>query len=66
MSYTLLLTPTAQRDLRKLETITQRRIVRRLEELAGNPRMPDALKLQGEDLYRARVATFASYMPWTT
>jgi mRNA interferase RelE/StbE len=58
MTYTVILTPAAQRDVRKLDSEIQRRIIRKLSELAENPRMPGTLKLQGEDLYRARVGDY--------
>ena len=58
MTYTVTLAPAAQRDIRKLEAGTQRRIVRKLEDLAEDPRGQDTLKLQGEDLYRVRVGDF--------
>ena len=58
MIYTLVLTPAAQRDVRKLDGTVQRRIVRKLSELSENPRMPGTLKMQGEDLYRVRVGDY--------
>ena len=58
MTYTVVLTPAAQRDVRKLDGAVQRRIVSKLCELADNPRMPGTLKMQGEDLYRVRIGDY--------
>ncbi len=58
MTYTVVLTPAAQRDVRKLDGAVQRRIVSKLSELADNPRMPGTLKMQGEDLYRVRIGDY--------
>ncbi|HEV8069753.1 MAG TPA: type II toxin-antitoxin system RelE/ParE family toxin [Planctomycetaceae bacterium] len=53
--YQVLFAPAADRQLRKLPQAVQKRIVRSVEGLQANPRLPGAIKLQGEhDLYRIR------------
>jgi mRNA interferase RelE/StbE len=50
--------PSAARALAKLEPAVQRRIARRLDRLAGDPRA-DAVKLRGAgDVWRARVGDY--------
>jgi mRNA interferase RelE/StbE len=55
MAYSILLAPSAERQLKALAESTQKRIVRRLRTLAANPRPQGVKKLVGEDdLYRIR------------
>lgn len=50
--------PSAARALSKLERTVQRRISRRIDRLAGDPRA-DAVKLRGaDDVWRARVGDY--------
>jgi len=55
MAYSILLAPSAERQLKALTELVQRRIVRRLKSLRENPRPQGVKKLVGEeDLYRIR------------
>jgi len=55
MSYSVLLAPPAERQLKALTEPVQKRIVKRLRALKGNPRPQGVKKLAGEDdLYRIR------------
>ncbi|MBA5867439.1 MAG: type II toxin-antitoxin system RelE/ParE family toxin [Nitrospira sp. CR1.3] len=55
MPYTVLLAPPAERQLKTFIPATQKRIVKRLKTLQGNPRPHGVKKLTGEDdLYRFR------------
>jgi mRNA interferase RelE/StbE len=57
--YTVLLTPAAERTLRKLERRDQERLAVAIDSLATVPRPSGAEKLQGvPDLYRVRVGDF--------
>ncbi len=56
MTYTVKLTPAAQRDLDRLQGDPYRRVMRRLAALASAPRPPGVEKLAGLDnTYRIRV-----------
>lgn len=56
MPYTVIIQPSAERAIDKLDRQLQRRVIAKLETLAHNPRGPDTRKLAGEDsLYRVRV-----------
>ena len=55
MSYRVEIAPAAQRQLRKLKKLAQRRILASLEALAENPRPAGMKKLSGApELYRIR------------
>lgn len=55
MVYSVLLAPSAERQLRALTEPVQKRIVKRLKSLRENPRPQGLKKLAGEDeLYRIR------------
>lgn len=55
MTYTILLAPTAERQLRTFATPIQKRLVKRLKSLRDNPRPQGVKKLTGvDDLYRIR------------
>ena len=55
MTYSILLAPPAERQLRSLTDSVQKRIVKRLKSLRENPRPQGVKKLAGEeDLYRIR------------
>ena len=55
MAYEVVLKPSAARELRKLEKPIQRRIGKKIDELAENPRPPDAKALAGgEGFLRVR------------
>ena len=56
MAYSIEITPAAQRQLRKLERHLQRRVARRIEALAEDPRPPGVVKLTdvSPPLYRVR------------
>lgn len=55
MAYSVFLAPAAERQLKALAPLIQRRLVKRLKSLRDNPRPQDVKKLAGEeDLYRIR------------
>jgi mRNA interferase RelE/StbE len=55
MTYSILLAPPAERQLKSLTDSVQKRIVKRLKSLRENPRPQGVKKLAGEeDLYRIR------------
>ena len=59
MRWRVILTPTAERELRGLPDDVERRIVRRLRALRADPRPPGCLKLSGaEGLWRVRVGSY--------
>ncbi len=59
MTYSVLLSPGAERDLGALNKPVQRRLVARIEALAGNPRPAGVTKLQGEaNAWRIRVGDY--------
>ena len=59
MAYDVRFKPSAERAFRKLPADIQRRIARRLDGLAEEPRPPGCEKLAGaERLYRVRVGDY--------
>ena len=59
MPYAIELTPAARRDLKRIPDEMLRRITRRIDALAKNPRPPGAEKLSGsENSYRIRVGDY--------
>ncbi|MGH7231304.1 MAG: type II toxin-antitoxin system RelE family toxin [Nitrospiraceae bacterium] len=55
MAYSILLAPSAERQIKSLAEPVQKRIVKRLRTLRANPRPQGVKKLAGEDdLYRIR------------
>jgi mRNA interferase RelE/StbE len=57
--YTVLITPAAVRELRKLERRDQQRIGTAIDSLPADPPSPGVEKLQGvSDFYRIRVRDF--------
>ena len=57
--YRLELTPAAARELRKLAPDVRRRVSRKIDALAANPRPSGVEKLEAEhDLYRVRVGDY--------
>lgn len=55
MAYSILLTPPAERQLKALLELSQKRIVKRIKSLRDNPRPPGVRKMAGEDdLYGIR------------
>ncbi len=59
MAYTVELLPTAEEQLSKLPKDAQRRIARKIDSLAENPRPPDAKLLKNtEKFYRIRVGDY--------
>ena len=55
MAYSILLAPTAERQLRSFAPAIQKRLVKRMKMLQDDPRPQGAKKLAGEDdLYRIR------------
>ena len=59
MTYTVEVAPAADRQIRKLDRETQRRVLACLERLGEEPRSKDSVKLQAaEDLYRVRVGDY--------
>ena len=59
MAYTVEVAPAADRQIRKLDRETQRRVLTSLEKLGHEPRPQGSVKLQSaEDLYRVRVGDY--------
>ena len=55
MSYSVLLAPPAERQLRSFPLVIQKRLVKRIKALQNDPRSPGVKKLAGkDDLYRIR------------
>jgi mRNA interferase RelE/StbE len=53
------LTPAAARAVRKLPADVRRRVARKIDALASDPRPADSTKLEGEDgLYRVRTGDY--------
>ena len=53
-SYSLLIKPSAVRELEELPAKGRHRIIARIQRLAGQPRPPNGEKLPGEEKYRLR------------
>lgn len=59
MAYEVVLKPSAAREFRKLPKPIRKRIGKKIEELAENPRPPDAKALAGgEGLLRVRAGEY--------
>jgi mRNA interferase RelE/StbE len=59
VTYSVYLSPGAERDLGALDKPAQRRVVARIEALASNPRPTGVTKLQGEaNAWRIRVGDY--------
>ena len=59
MSYTVKIAPTAERQIKKLTPIVQRRVVELLMSLEANPRAHGTIKMRGkENRYRARLGDY--------
>lgn len=57
--YKVVLEEPAQRQLRKLDRLTQTRLLRALQKLESNPRLETNKRLKGmESLYRMRVGNY--------
>ena len=55
MTYSVLLSPPAERQLRSFPLAIQKRLVKRIKALQNDPRPPGVKKLAGkDDLYRIR------------
>ena len=58
MSYGVLLSSRAERDLRRLPRDASRRVAAALAALAGTPRPPDSRKLTASEEWRIRVGAY--------
>lgn len=59
MRYAVEIKPSAVKDLRALPKDVQRRVARKIDGLADNPRPPGVKKLEGLDnVYRLRVGDY--------
>ncbi len=58
MSYSIVLTRRAERDLRSLPVEIVRRVAIVRQELADDPRPPGAAKLSGSDEWRVRIGDY--------
>ena len=55
MTYSILLSPSAERQLKAFDPPIQKRLIRRLKTLSENPRPQGVMKLSGgDDIYRIR------------
>jgi mRNA interferase RelE/StbE len=58
-SYSLLLKPSVEKDLRPLPSSVVQRVLRKVEALASEPNPPQSVKLTGaEHLFRIRVGDY--------
>jgi len=57
-SYRLLIKPSAVKEIEALPKTDRRRVVAKIESLAGNPRPPGCEKLSGHDQYRVRQGSY--------
>lgn len=57
-AYRLLIKPSAAKELESIRQEDRRRVVRRIEGLATNPRPHGCEKLSGEDKYRVRQGNY--------
>ncbi len=57
-AYRLLIKPSAVKELESIPQEDRRRLVRRIESLATDPRPPGCEKLSGEDKYRVRQGNY--------
>lgn len=55
MRYTVLVAPSAKRQIAKLAPPVRNRVATKIDALADNPRPPDMKKLVGDAGYRVRV-----------
>ena len=59
MAYSILLAPSAERQLKAFPQAVQKRLIKRLKTLQVNPRPQGVKKLTGEDdLYRVREGSY--------
>jgi len=58
MSYTIVVTRRAERDLRRLPVEVVKRVAAVRQELAQDPRPPGAAKLSGSDEWRIRIGDY--------
>lgn len=58
MTFTVTVSPSAARQLRKLEPAPRRRIQAVIETLAENPRPPGAIRLVGSSDWRVRTGDY--------
>jgi mRNA interferase RelE/StbE len=56
--YTVLILPSAQKQLSKLPNAIATRIEDKMMELQGDPRPPGCKKLKGRDAYRIRIGDY--------
>jgi len=56
--YEIRFLPSVRKDLRGIPKATVRRILRKIDQLAENPRPPDSKKLTGRSLFRIRVGPY--------
>ena len=55
MTYSILLSPSVERQLKAFDPPIQKRLIRRLKTLSENPRPQGVMKLSGgDDIYRIR------------
>lgn len=57
-SYTVTLKPAVERQLKKLDSGVQQRLIAKMRSLAIDPRPPGCTKLKGAELYRVRVGDY--------
>ena len=58
VNYDLRIKPSAVKELEALRTKDRRRIVKKIQDLASEPRPPGCEKLSGQDRYRVRQGDF--------
>ena len=58
MTYTVLVSPRAKRELNALPAQLYQRITSKLQDLANDPRPPGCVKLEGREGWRIRVGDY--------
>ncbi len=57
-SYRIVFRKSVEKDLKSIPRKDQIRVLRRIQELAGNPRPPSCKKLSGQERYRVRQGNY--------
>jgi mRNA interferase RelE/StbE len=58
LSYAIVVSPTARRDLKSLPSNVFERISQAIDNLQENPRLPGARKMKGKPHWRVRVGNY--------
>ena len=58
MNYRIIITPPAEKQIRRLEHAVRASVVQAIQMLVMNPRPPNSIKLKGREGYRMRVGDY--------